>query len=130
MSVCQAVSTYIVGARQSLICDPMDCSPQGSSVHRILQARILEWVAILFSRGSNPGLLHCRWIIYHVRHKGSPILLPHNFTHEVLSLTSDWNESLHQFNFKQRILFFSFITDILFILLKTHRFKIFIAFLM
>ena len=28
-------------------CDPMDCSPQGSSVHGILQARILEWVAIL-----------------------------------------------------------------------------------
>ena len=31
----------------------MDCSPPGSSVHRILQARILEWVAILFSRGSS-----------------------------------------------------------------------------
>ena len=34
--------------------DPMDCSPPGSSVHGILQARILEWVAILFSRGSSP----------------------------------------------------------------------------
>ena len=32
------------------LCDPMDCSPAGSSVHRILQARILEWVAIPFSR--------------------------------------------------------------------------------
>jgi len=31
-------------------CDPMDCSPPGSSVHGILQARILEWVAISFSR--------------------------------------------------------------------------------
>ena len=31
----------------------MDCSPTGSSVHRILQARILEWVAIPFSRGSS-----------------------------------------------------------------------------
>ena len=31
--------------------DPMDCSPPGSSVHGILQARILEWVAISFSRG-------------------------------------------------------------------------------
>ena len=31
------------------LCDPMDCSPSGSSVHRILQARILEWVAISFS---------------------------------------------------------------------------------
>ena len=35
------------------LCDPMDCSLPGSSVHGILQARILEWVAILFSRGSS-----------------------------------------------------------------------------
>ena len=35
------------------LCDPMDCSPPGSSVHRILQARVLEWVAISFSRGSS-----------------------------------------------------------------------------
>ena len=34
-------------------CDPMDCSPPGSSVHGILQARILEWVAISFSRESS-----------------------------------------------------------------------------
>ena len=34
-------------------CDPMDCSLLGSSVHRILQARILEWVAISSSRGSS-----------------------------------------------------------------------------
>ena len=33
--------------------DPMDCSPPGSSVHGILQARILEWVAIPFSRESS-----------------------------------------------------------------------------
>ena len=32
-------------------CDPMDCSPPGPSVHEILQARILEWTAISFSRG-------------------------------------------------------------------------------
>ena len=35
-----------------ILCDPMDCSLPGSRVHGILQARILEWVAILFSRGS------------------------------------------------------------------------------
>ena len=34
-------------------CDCMDCSPSGSSVHEILQAGILEWVAIPFSRGSS-----------------------------------------------------------------------------
>ena len=33
------------------LCDPRDCSLPGSSVHGILQARILEWVAIPFSRG-------------------------------------------------------------------------------
>ena len=33
-------------------CYPVECSPPGSSVHRIFQARVLEWVAISFSRGS------------------------------------------------------------------------------
>ena len=35
------------------LCDPMDCSLPGSSVHGISQARLLEWVAISFSRGSS-----------------------------------------------------------------------------
>ena len=35
------------------LCDPMDYSPTGSSVHGILQARILEWVVISSSRGSS-----------------------------------------------------------------------------
>ena len=35
------------------LCDPMDYSPPGSSVHGIFQARVLEWVAISFSRGSS-----------------------------------------------------------------------------
>ena len=35
------------------ICDPMDCSPPGSSVHGIFQARLLEWVAISSSRRSS-----------------------------------------------------------------------------
>ena len=34
------------------LCDPMDCSPPGSSVHGISQARILEWAAMPFSRGT------------------------------------------------------------------------------
>jgi len=56
----------------------MDCSPPGSSVNGILQARILEWVAISFSRGSSQhrdqirGLLHCRQILYHLSHQGNP----------------------------------------------------------
>jgi len=35
------------------LCDPMDCSPPGFSVHGIFQARVLEWVAISFSKGSS-----------------------------------------------------------------------------
>ena len=35
------------------LCDPMDCSPLVSSVHRIFQAKILQWVVISFSRGSS-----------------------------------------------------------------------------
>ena len=57
---------------------PMDCSPPGSSVHGILQARILEWVVISFSRVSScprdqtQVLLHCWQILYHLSHQGSP----------------------------------------------------------
>ena len=40
--------------REGVLCDPMDCSVPGCSVHRIFQARILEWVAISFSRRSSP----------------------------------------------------------------------------
>ena len=60
------------------LCDTMDCSPPGSSVHAVLQARILEWVAIPFSggvfstQGLNLGLPHCREILYHLSHQGSP----------------------------------------------------------
>ena len=60
------------------LCDPMDCSPPGSSVHGILQVRILEWVARLSPRGifpmqrPNSGLPHCRWILYQQSHQGSP----------------------------------------------------------
>ena len=54
--------------------EPMGCSPPGSSVHGIFQSRILEWVAISFSRGScltqgwNPRLLHCRQILNSLSH--------------------------------------------------------------
>ena len=36
------------------LCDPMDCSPPGASLHGVLQARMLEWVAMPSSRGSSP----------------------------------------------------------------------------
>ena len=58
------------------LCDPIDSSLPGSSVHGIFQARILEWVAISFSRRSSPprnqmGFLHCRHILYQLIHQGS-----------------------------------------------------------
>ena len=54
-------------------CGPMDRSPPGSSVHGILQARILEWVAMPSPPGGlpNPGLPHSRQILYHLSHQGS-----------------------------------------------------------
>ena len=85
------------------LCDPMDCSPPGSSVHEIFQASILEslWPhglqptrllcpcdfpgkdtgvgchfllqGIFPTQGSNPGLLYCRQILYQLSYKGSPL---------------------------------------------------------
>ena len=55
------------------------CSP-GTSVHGILQARILEKVAIPFpTQGSNPGLLHCRKILCCLRHQGRMACLDEGF---------------------------------------------------
>ena len=56
---------------------PTFCDPMDYMVHGILQARILEWVAFLFSRGSsqaqgsNSGFPHCRQILYQLSHQGS-----------------------------------------------------------
>ena len=59
------------------LCDPMDCSLPGFSVHGIFQARVLEWVGCHFllqgifpTQGSNPGLLHCRQTLSHLSHQG------------------------------------------------------------
>ena len=59
-----------------ILCDPVDCSPTGSSVQGILQARILEWVAMPSSRGSSQPRDRTyisstgRQILYHLRHQG------------------------------------------------------------
>ena len=65
------------------LCNPMDCSPPGSSLHGILQARILEWIACpFFSRGSSHprdqihiSYISCidRQVLYHQCHLGRPI---------------------------------------------------------
>ena len=64
-----------------ILCDPMDCSPADSSVqgdspgkntgvgyHALLQR-------IFPTQGSNPGLPHCRWILYQLSYKGNPRIL-------------------------------------------------------
>ena len=51
--VCVCVCVCSVAQLYPTLCDPMDCSPPGSSVHGIVLARILEWVAISSSRGSS-----------------------------------------------------------------------------
>ena len=60
------------------------CNPMDYTDHEILQVRILEWVTlgnlsllhgIFANRGSNPGLPHCRQILYQLNHKGSPRIL-------------------------------------------------------
>ena len=62
------------------LCDLMDHSPPGPSVHGISQARIPEWVTISYFRvssltqGSNLCLLHCKQILYHLSYQGSPHL--------------------------------------------------------
>ena len=77
----QSVDTVLVTWLCLTLCDPMDCSPPGFTVRGIFPVRIPEWVVFLFSRGIFPtqglnlGLLHCRQILYHLSHQGSPVLL-------------------------------------------------------
>ena len=53
---CAVCVPCLVAQSCPTLCDPMDCSPAGSFVHGILQARILDWIAFPFSRGSpQPG---------------------------------------------------------------------------
>ena len=62
---------YLVAKSSLTLLQSVNCSPTGSSVHGISQARILEWVAISFSRGSSQTkdgtCISCtdRWILYH-----------------------------------------------------------------
>jgi len=48
---CESEVKVLVVQLSPTLCNPMDYSPPGSSVHGILQTRILEWVAVPFSRG-------------------------------------------------------------------------------
>ena len=59
------------------LCDPMDCGTPGSSVHVDSPGKNAVWCChvrlqgIIPAQGSNPGLPHCRWILYHLSHQGN-----------------------------------------------------------
>ena len=63
------------------LCDPVGCSLPGSSVHMDSPGKNtgvgshVHLQGISPTQGSNPGLLHCRWILYHLSHQGSPRIL-------------------------------------------------------
>ena len=71
MLPCRLLLRLLSLSHVQLFSDSMDCSPPGSSIHEIPQARIPEWVAIPFSRASSWSrdriLIFCidRWILYH-----------------------------------------------------------------
>ena len=91
-----SISTCVLVAQScQTLCDCMDCSPPGSSVCGISQARILEWVAILSSRGSswpqglNPDLLHWRQILYHWATWQAP-------REDLQMVNKQWKDAKHQ----------------------------------
>ena len=96
------------------LCHPMDCSHPGFSVHGIFQARILEWVPSpghLPDQGSNPGLLHCRQILYHLSHGACFLPATYCFPLAICSLHSfifAWNVVLTYAVKTSRICWFNF----------------------
>ena len=64
-----------------ILCDPMDCSPPGSSIHGDSPGRNTGVCCHAFlqgifpTKGSNPGLPHCKRVLYHLSHQGSPRIL-------------------------------------------------------
>ena len=80
------------------LCDPRDCSPSGTPVPGILQARILPWVGMPSSRGSamtqgsNPNLPRCRQILFHLMH---PVLLCYSYSLAFLIKTNYLPKSHH-----------------------------------
>ena len=94
--------TYPVNQLCPTLCNPMDCSPPGSSVHGIFQARILEWVATPSSRGpsgprnhtrvfSNESTLRMRWPKYW---SFSFSIIPSKEIPGLISFRMDWLDLL------------------------------------
>ena len=70
-------SVVLVAQLCPTLCYPTSCRLPGSSVHGILQARVLEWIAnpfsIFLTQESNLVLLHCRQILYHLSYREDPV---------------------------------------------------------
>ena len=85
--------------------DPMDCSSPGSCVQRIFQARVLEWVAVTYSKGSSQprdrtrvscGFCISKWILYHcTTGEGHPLCTGH-FSSVTLFMPHKERSSLHK----------------------------------
>ena len=91
---------FLVAQSCLTLWDPMDCSSPGSSVHGILQGRIVECVAISYSRTSPQSM---NWIqvfciagkfFYHLRHQGSLHYLKHSWYLWVSLLMGTWWDHL------------------------------------
>ena len=73
-TISEGVPVCMLSLSHGRLCDPIDCIPPGSSVRGILQARILEWIAISCSKGSSSPRdqthVFCigRWILYPLSH--------------------------------------------------------------
>ena len=89
-----------LGAQSCLtLCDPMDCSLPGSSIHGDSPGKntgvgchaLLQ--GIFPTQGSNPGLPHCRWILCHPNHQGSPVSL--DKLQEIVKDREAWRAAVH-----------------------------------
>ena len=100
------LASEIYFAEHSSVRDPVDCSPPDSSAHGVLQAMILDWVAMPSSRGSSrPRDLTQVWQnLYRLSHQGSPLfryLILQSFQKPRLEATSDMDIFVFFFLFKK-----------------------------
>ena len=76
--MCSCAVLCLVSQSCLTLCDPMDCSPPDSSVHGDSPGKntgvgsLSRLQGIFPTQGLSPGLPHCRWILYHLSHPGSP----------------------------------------------------------
>ena len=105
-----AYTVYVCSVSQSCLtfCDPLDCSPPGSSARGIFQARILECIAISPSRGSSRHrdrtrvLLHCRQILYHwaIREAHTQYIHTFIYTHTYIHVYAHTHTFVHTHTYR------------------------------